>query len=457
MLQRMCRQLGQAGLLESACIVTHESQAEMVASQVGEALSVLTEPFKKGTFTAIALAAAYLHGHAQASSGDTVCVLPVDAFVLPAFYEGILRLPLVLERSGAALALIGTPPAGPSGQFGYMVPAAGPRLHRGRLGYELIGRFVEKPDESLAKELIESGALWNCGVFGFSLGFMLQEMAARALPLEVEALKKQYAGLPVRSFDQEVVERTERTAAVVYEGEWEDLGSWASFTRHLEDRVTGPGCVDGNSPGSHLVNELSFPIHLIDVPDVIVAASPDGVLVASKSRSSLIKEQLEEAGRPPLFEEKRWGTRRVLEYGLAGSVAAADSGQPAVQGTAQLAVRKEEQPEQEVLTCKLTVLPGKSFSYHLHRRRREVLLIQSGQGECLLDGKVLPVRSGDVLQIPAGVSHSLRAITALECLSLHVGTALLQPDEAQVAGSWEDAQQLLEESLEEAREDPEEG
>jgi mannose-1-phosphate guanylyltransferase len=414
MIQRVCRQLEQAGLLASTCIVTHHSQMEITRNHIGDRIPVISEPFKKGTFTAIALAAAYMHSRQGAAPDEVVCVMPVDAFVLPVFYGLIHHFPAVLAHSGADLALIGTEPGSPSSQFGYMVPR-----DRKETGFYDIAQFVEKPHEMRAIELINQGALWNCGVFAFRLDYLLGEMSARGLPLDDRELLEEYEHLEERSFDEEVVEKAAHTVAIPYQGPWEDLGGWAAFAEHLEHRVTGLGQVDEDSVNSHLVNELNCPIHVIDVPDIIVAASPDGILVASKEKSSRIKDRLKSSARPPLYEEKRWGSRYVLDYN---------------EQTGQ-----QEQMAGGALTSKLTVLPGRSLSYHVHKERREILVVQAGEGECILDGVVFPVKAGDSITVPCGVKHGIRAVTELTCIEVHLGRALLYKDTERLALLWEEA------------------
>lgn len=409
MIQRITRQLAAAGLLPSTHIVTHATQGEITRSQTGGALSVLEEPHKRGTFTAIALAAAFFHSRLKVAREEIVVALPVDSFIEQPFFQLILRCPAVLARSAADLALIGTSPAGPSSQFGYMVP--GPMLED--QGFCRIERFVEKPEAAVAVDLIRQGALWNCGVFAFKLGFMLDLMAAKGLPLDAGDLLGLYGELPERSFDQEVVERTANCAAIAYGGLWDDLGSWDAFTQHLNSKVTGPGQVEDNCINTHLVNELPCPIHVIDVPNVIVAAGPDGVLVASKQQASRIKEQLKNS-RMPMMEEKRWGIRRTLDYSRHNQTG-------------------------ESLTSKVTLLAGANSSYHVHQSRVEICTILSGAGECLMDGQVIAIGVGDVLEIAAGVKHSIRAITALEYIETWLGERLDSEDCKRIALNWEEA------------------
>ncbi len=411
MIQRITRQLAAAGMLPSTHIVTHATQGEITRSQTGGAVTVLEEPHKRGTFTAIALAAAFFHSQLKLDRKEVVVALPVDSFIKQPFFQVILDCPAVLARSAADLVLVGTSPAGPSNQFGYMVP--GPIQED--QGFCRIERFVEKPDAAVAAELIRQGALWNCGVFAFPLGYMLDFMTAKGLPLDAGDLLRLYGELPERSFDQEVVEQTANCAAVAYEGLWDDLGSWDAFTQHLNNKVTGMGQVEDSSINTHLVNELPCPIHVIGVSNVIVAAGPDGVLVASKQQASRIKDLLPN-NRMPMLEEKRWGVRRTLDYSRHSQAG-------------------------ESLTSKVTLLAGSNTSYHVHQHRMEICAILSGTGECLIDGRVMAIGSGDVLEITAGVKHSIKAITAMEYIETWLGEQLGGEDCKRIALIWEEAVQ----------------
>src|SRR5712671_2350312 len=56
------------------------------------------------------------------------------------------------------------------------------------------------------------------------------------------------------------------------------------------------------------------------------------------------------------------------------------------------------------LGCTLTVLPpGKrAYPFHRHHVIDEMFYVLSGMGEYRLDGKTLPLRSGDLIAAPAG-------------------------------------------------------
>lgn len=243
MLGRVCRQLTQAGLGGSALFVTHKDQQALVGRYTGSAYPVIGEPYKRGTFTAAALGVLHLYTTGKAKPEDTIGVAPADMFADDDFFQLFHQFAGVLTASGAELALLGTRPAHPSDQYGYIVPgeaASG--------GYAPVISFEEKPGRTRAEELIGRQALWNCGVFAFRLSFMLSQLAQMGLPAEVDAFTCLYAGLPVRSFDKEIAERCSRAVVLKHEGRWGDLGSWSALSEELQQPVTGQGGIWGNPP-----------------------------------------------------------------------------------------------------------------------------------------------------------------------------------------------------------------
>lgn len=288
MIGRVCRQLTASGLRESASFVTSQEQAHLITRYTEGQLPLIIEPCKRGTFTAIALAAVYLHTYRLAELDDIITITPADMFAGEDYFNQFKLLPSILSDSRAELALLGTKPTHPSEQYGYILPELSENV--GSLEYSKVSSFLEKPDVEKAQALIEQGALWNCGVFAFPLKLILTYMEQINMPTDYETLLAVYESLPIRSFDEEVAERITNSVVLPYAGEWSDLGNWATLTDHLDSTVIGQGKIWGLSSDTHIVNELPIPIHVIDIPDIIVAASPDGILISKKSSANRIKK-----------------------------------------------------------------------------------------------------------------------------------------------------------------------
>ncbi|MNO22401.1 Mannose-1-phosphate guanylyltransferase RfbM [compost metagenome] len=412
MIQRVCRQLDQAGLLQNTTIVANQNQVEILQNHVGDQVHVLTEPYKRGTFLSVGLAASFFHSKQQEHMDETICVIPADLFVEAEFYHLLHQLPHILAKSGSELALIGSTPYRPSSQYGYIVPKCTDSRE-----YFSVSKFVEKPDEETAASLINSQALWNCGTFAFSLSFMLTHLQRNNLPAQYEELIECYEKFPVTSFDEAIAEKTGHSIVVPYDKTWKDLGDWRVLSNYLGGSVIGHGEISGDSLQTHLINELAYPIHVIGVSNIIVAASPDGILVADKDRSNEIKSMLND-DRTPMFEEKRWGTIRVLDHSTTTA---------------------------ETLTRKIAILAGKNTSYHFHQNRKEIWTILSGTGELILEGMKYALKAGDAVEIPHGAKHAVKATSPLEYIEIQIGSRLAEEDAARLTKSWEEAVRYLRE------------
>lgn len=111
-----------------------------------------------------------------------------------------------------------------------------------------------------------------------------------------------------------MVEQEDKIVVQPYDGFWKDLGTWNTLTEEMASNQMGRGVMTEDSSTSCLVNELDIPITVIGVQDVIIAASPDGILVTHKSESPRIKEVLKGTEQRPMYEERRWGHYRVIDY-----------------------------------------------------------------------------------------------------------------------------------------------
>ena len=258
--------------------------------------------------------------------------------------------------------------------------------------------FREKPDEAAAKEYIEQGALWNSGVFAYRLVYVLERAQALLGCSDYETLLSTYDRLDKISFDYAVVEREKHIGVLRYAGAWKDLGTWNTLTEIMEEPTLGDVTTDDRCSGTHVVNELDVPILVMGGQDLIVAASPEGVLVADKAASSHMKPYVEQISQPVMFAEKSWGSFRIIDVEEGG------------------------------LTIKVTLNAGHAMNYHSHAYRREVWNVVSGSGTVLLDGEVRAVAPGDVIDIPAGMKHKISAQERMVVIEVQIGDAISKED-----------------------------
>ncbi len=415
MVQRVWRQLEKNNLANNSVIATSKLQVEMINSQLSSEVSIVTEPERRDTFPAIALAAVYLYSIQGCSLNEVVGMLPVDPYVEDRFFSRVKDLEKVLVNSNADLALIGVTPTFPSEKYGYIVPRNDIESNE----YITVDTFKEKPEEQEAKTLIKNNALWNCGVFAFKLEYIINLLVEKGLPIQYEELLNQYDSLPKNSFDYEIVEKAKHIVALSYDGYWKDLGTWNTLTEEIAYNVTGKGVIDKEVKNSHIVNELDIPITLLGIENAVIAASPDGILITDKKSSPKVKEYINNDNDRPMYEERRWGWYRVLEY-------------------------TKYKEGSEVLTKRIGISAGKNLSYQMHYKRSEVWTVIKGEGVFVLNGQLTHVRAGDVIEIPLASKHAIKATTDMEIIEVQTGSELIEEDILRFAMEWEEIIDLIE-------------
>ncbi|WP_040952944.1 sugar phosphate nucleotidyltransferase [Gorillibacterium massiliense] len=416
MVQRVWGQITRAGLREHAYLATGRGQLDLIHSQIGADAPVVIEPERRDTFPAIALAAVYLYSVESVKLNETIAILPVDPYVADSFFQTVSSLDGVLNETGADLALIGVKPTYPSEKYGYIVPDVAAEGENA-LGALKVSHFAEKPNEQEARRLIGQNALWNCGVFAFKLSTIINLLIQRGLPIQYEELSKQYHKLPKISFDYEVVEKAEHIVSVPYHSYWKDLGTWNTLTEEIATPLIGKGMVSADSLNTHLINELDIPVAVLGLSNIVVSASPDGILVSCKEASPRVKDVVKEFDQRPMYEERRWGSYRVLDY-------------------------KKFPDGQEVLTKRICIDAGKNLSYQFHTYRSEVWTVIQGKGEYVLNDRVGQLEAGDVIRVPVGTKHSIRALTDLEIIEVQSGTPLIEEDIHRFSMKWDEILQL---------------
>lgn len=405
MIQRVVRQIRSAGLTDDIVIATGSNQKDSIENQLGDSISVVTEPCRRDTFPAIMLACSWLADRG-ADRDEPVVVMPCDSYTEAGYFETVARMAEAVARRDADMVLMGIEPTYPSAKYGYIVPERAADCD----GVLPVRRFTEKPDVETAGRLIAEGALWNGGVFAFRLGYLTDIIAGVRPDAGFKQLREEYAGLPKISFDYAVVEKATSVGVVPFAGQWKDLGTWNTLTDELDSRTFGNVHIDA-ADDCYIINELELPLVCIGGKGLVIAASPDGILVSDRSQSENLKHLVDGIGRRPMYEERRWG-----EYKVIDSVEFPD-------GFC-------------ALTKQLTLRPGCAISYQKHSCRDEIWTFIDGEGEIVLDGERKPVKRGDVINIPRGCLHALRATTSLTFIEVQQGSNLVEEDIERFPYDW---------------------
>lgn len=391
MLQRMYRQIKNVDPEAEITIATSKSQVSAINNQIGLDTSISIEPCRRDTFPAIALAAAYLHDKKNISENEAIVVCPVDPFVEKEYFETLMKLSGQAEKGAANLILMGIKPAYPSEKYGYIIPKSSAEVSE-------VLSFKEKPDCETAEKYIAQGALWNGGVFAFKLKYLLDKADEVFGCSDYKALFDSYDKLEKISFDYAVAEKEPDIKVMRFNGQWKDIGTWNTLTEAMDEASVGKSIIDEKSENVHVLNELNVPIICVGLKDIVVSASPEGILVSDKEKSDSIKKYVDSLDKQVMFAEKSWGSYRVLDV------------------------------ESESLTIKVTLNAGYGMNYHSHELRDEMWNVISGDGIVTIDGKSYVASAGDVFKMPVGTKHTVKAVTELKIIEVQFGKNISAED-----------------------------
>jgi mannose-1-phosphate guanylyltransferase len=391
MVQRIYRQIKSVDPDATVTIATSKSQVSVIHNQLGNDVGISVEPCSRDTFAAIALATAYLHDVKGVPESEAVVACPVDPYVEEGYFSTLHAMRETAQNGNSNLVLMGIEPTYPSKKYGYIKPMQ-------RDGKRSWG-FTEKPTAEKAAEYIKDGALWNGGVFAYKLSYVLNKSAELLGTCDYETLFSGYSELPKISFDYAVVEQETSIEVLRYNGTWKDLGTWNTLTDAMEENIVGDARMNDNCSNVHVINELGVPILVMGGHDLVVSASPEGILVSDKEQSSYIKPFVDAIDRQIMFAEKSWGSYRVLDV------------------------------EKDSMTVKVTLNPGHKMNYHSHEKRDEIWNVIRGTGRTIVDGMEQPVKAGDVITMSAGCKHTVIAGEGgLQLIEVQLGTEISAAD-----------------------------
>jgi mannose-1-phosphate guanylyltransferase/mannose-6-phosphate isomerase len=313
--------------------VTHEDHKFEVKGQLADLspdtlAGILAEPVARNTLPAIAWAANEIY---RRDPDAIIGVFPSDHAI--GNEEAFLSAWESAESAAVEdyLTLIGITPTSPVTGYGYiqpgeMLPLSGSQKVRNAV------RFVEKPGQEDAARFVESGYLWNGGMFIFRAGAFMQ-MLERYQPHIFRVISNLqggnpgeiYAQLPSLSMDYGLAEKVDKVAVVSADMDWSDLGNWDSiYQRH--DKDSAGNVVEGDVLALDTQDSMLWNSHglltTLGVHNIAVIQTADATLVCDRSRTEDIKQLVAKVQQthPQLTEthltvHRPWGTYTVLEEG----------------------------------------------------------------------------------------------------------------------------------------------
>ncbi len=275
----------------------HRDVARKQLPDLGED-QFIVEPVGRDTAACIGFAATLL---ARRDNEAVMIVLPADHYIpdIGAFVKTVSHAVEWATRDDC-LVTIGITPTRPETGYGYI--RAGQRVIEADSRCCRVDRFVEKPDQERAAQYLSEGVYyWNSGIFVWRTRVVLeglrQHMANLARGLEAmdlaisagdsQAVAQIFSGFERVSIDYGLMEKADNVLMVKADFPWDDVGTWGSLRRVMElDRdgnyVSGRAiCLDTKDC---IVYGQDVSIGAVGVANLVIVASPEGVLVCDAQR-----------------------------------------------------------------------------------------------------------------------------------------------------------------------------
>ena len=298
---------------ENILILTNELQEEAVR-ELAPSLppgNIFAEPARRDTGPAVALGIGLIAARDPEAS---MMILPSDQLIRDTkAFHSVMGDALKVATESEGLVTIGIKPSWACPSYGYVergTPADLECLKLTHQPHEVV-RFREKPDPEQAAEYLSSGNFaWNAGMFIWSIPAVLKELRSHAPELGnfveelrdssdlPETVNSRFPSLTPISIDYALMEKASRVLNIEASFDWDDVGSWISVAKHLEDL---PDSNRSNTPVTVVdsSNNIVFSaedqrIALLGVDDLIVVQTGDAILVANRDRADEIRKIVEE-------------------------------------------------------------------------------------------------------------------------------------------------------------------
>lgn len=296
---------------ERILVVTVEEQAEELHAQCPELPleNFLLEPCPRGTASVVGLAAVALR---QRDPEAVMAVLTADHVIRD---EDKFRLCLKAAHAVALdghLVTLGITPTHPATGYGYIHQGDLIKQYHGLNAFK-VKRFLEKPDEKKAAQLLaEGGYAWNSGMFFWRVDRILDEFQMHMPTLagilkqideawgtggQEDVIRRLWKTITPQTIDYGIMEKAEQVAVIPAQDlGWSDVGSWDALFDVL------PSDPDGNivMGGEHValdtkeslvyVNRQRRLIVTIGVDDLVVVDTDDVLLVCRKDQAQKVRQ-----------------------------------------------------------------------------------------------------------------------------------------------------------------------
>ncbi len=383
---------------------------------------IIYEPMAKNTAPAVLVSC---WGLAQKGlEKECVGFFPADHLIQDE--DEFIQAVKVAEKSALSgrIVILGVRPTYPETGYGY-IQKTKKNLSLDSKVFGVV-KFHEKPDLEKANQFLASKEyLWNAGIFVGTVEIFLKSFKTHQpemwnivqnLKSDFSNLKEIYQEFKNLSIDYAIMEKLGESelSVVPVDLGWNDVGSWDAVAAHyraLGQNEIGATVVSTdlahNANNNFVFSQTGRTISFVDVNNLIVVDTPDGLLISEKGSTQNVRKIVEMLSQtqPQLveqntFEERPWGQFEILR----------------------------DQPNFKSKLIKVGA--NSQISYQSHAQRAEHWIITKGAGEVVLNDEIIPVKAGSHVFIPLGAKHRIRNTTSdiLEFVEVQLGSYFGEDD-----------------------------
>jgi len=379
--------------------------------------NIILEPEGKNTAPAIGLCARLI---GRINPEAMLIVLPSDHCIKDVRKFRSCLLKAVKCALEGYLVTLGIRPREPALGYGYIKTLADRHKVTRSQGYYRVEKFLEKPSLEKAKKYAAGkNYFWNSGMFIWKADVFMAELK-RYLPklysqlLSIESkdtIGKAWPQINSISVDYGIMERSQKIALVPADFDWTDLGSWDAVNDILpkdkKGNVIHADSMDLSSERICVFSRSNRLISTIGLKDLIIADTPDALLVCDRHRAQEVKkivENLKSLNRKEhimhLTDKRPWGSYTVLQIGGGFKIKLVE------------------------------IAPGKRLSLQRHSKRAEHWVVVCGLARVTCGNTVKLVKSNESIYIPKGTKHRLEnpASGKLQIVEVQTGNYLEEDD-----------------------------
>ena len=373
--------------------IKHSQDIKLQLNSIDKDNIVLGEPLGKNTAPAIACSLEYFRQSAP-EEDDIVIILPSDHLIknLDKFYDTVKNAQVLAEEG--YIVTFGIKPKYPETGYGYV------KTEKTMLTGYKVEQFIEKPDLKTAKKYIADGNYyWNGGIFMGKISVFLDEIKKYSPEIynnlknldfskHIQLEYSIYENMPSISIDYAIMEKSDKIALVELLSDWNDLGSWQSLysvkPKDSNNNVLEGKVIVNNVKNSFIYSQKEI-VAVSDLDNIVLVETEDAIMACKMDESQNVKnlyEKLKENASDTTKLHKTvfrpWGYYTCMNSG------------------------------EGYLTKTICVRPKHKLSVQSHNHRSEHWVVLEGKALVIKGGEKYTLNSGDSIDIPLGVKHSLQ-------------------------------------------------